>query len=341
MGEKCLPDELRTLFLFEALTDEQLQTLCENGHIADLRARPDCRRGRPGHLLLRPARRRAGDVQALGRRGHRDQPHLAARRVLRRMVGVHTRREACLRSIGAGDQAVTVLRAGRGRVRPLHAVGVSDGRASARGTYGRRPAAAADPRPAGEAAGARHHHGRPDPSAQQPGRGHRPRGRRPAREASARCGTSWRCWPTASSPRRRCASLVSIQDEVAEQVAKSKAQELTALEASDREEQIGDWLEDHGITGAWDYRTDVRRRRPGHRLAGTSLGIGRRGRRVGVAAGRHRLAEVHHRHRAADEPDRRGQQADLGAARRGKAVLADGSGAVPDAPTSTNCCTAR
>ena len=24
MGERCLPDELRTLFLFEALTDEQL-----------------------------------------------------------------------------------------------------------------------------------------------------------------------------------------------------------------------------------------------------------------------------------------------------------------------------
>ena len=47
--------------------------------------------------------------------------------------------------------------------------------------------------------------------------------------------------------------LVSIQDEVAEQVAKSKAQELTALEASDREDQIGDWLEDHGIAGAWDF----------------------------------------------------------------------------------------
>ena len=47
--------------------------------------------------------------------------------------------------------------------------------------------------------------------------------------------------------------LVSIQDEVAEQVAKSRDYELTALEASDREDQIGDWLEDHGIVGAWDY----------------------------------------------------------------------------------------
>ncbi len=47
--------------------------------------------------------------------------------------------------------------------------------------------------------------------------------------------------------------LVTIQDEVAEQVAKSKGLELTALETSDREDQIGDWLEDHGIASAWDY----------------------------------------------------------------------------------------
>jgi signal transduction histidine kinase len=47
--------------------------------------------------------------------------------------------------------------------------------------------------------------------------------------------------------------LVSIQEEVAEQVAKSKTVELTALEASDREDQIGDWLEDRGLSGAWDY----------------------------------------------------------------------------------------
>jgi signal transduction histidine kinase len=47
--------------------------------------------------------------------------------------------------------------------------------------------------------------------------------------------------------------LVRIQDEAAEQVAKSKSQELTALETADREEHIGDWLDDHGINGAWDY----------------------------------------------------------------------------------------
>ena len=95
--------------------------------------------------------------------------------------------------------------------------------------------------------------GRPHPSAQQPGGGNRPRSLGSPREDDRDAAQTGACWPTASSLRRRCGSLVSIQDEVAEQVAKSKSVELTALESSDREEQIGDWLEDHGITGAWDY----------------------------------------------------------------------------------------
>ena len=47
MGETCLPDELRTLFLFEALSDEQLQTLCDNGHIAVFEPGPVCIEGDP------------------------------------------------------------------------------------------------------------------------------------------------------------------------------------------------------------------------------------------------------------------------------------------------------
>jgi signal transduction histidine kinase len=48
-------------------------------------------------------------------------------------------------------------------------------------------------------------------------------------------------------------ALVTIQDQVSEQVAKSKNQELTALETADREDEVGEWLEDHGITNAWDF----------------------------------------------------------------------------------------
>ena len=52
---KCLPDELRTLFLFEALTDEQLDDAVRERPHRALRARSDLRRGRPGDLLLRAA----------------------------------------------------------------------------------------------------------------------------------------------------------------------------------------------------------------------------------------------------------------------------------------------
>lgn len=51
-------------------------------------------------------------------------------------------------------------------------------------------------------------------------------------------------------------ALVRLQERVAEQVAKSAApgsgQHLTALETSDREDAVGDWLEEHGIDGGWD-----------------------------------------------------------------------------------------
>jgi CRP-like cAMP-binding protein len=44
---ECLPDELRTLFLFEALTDEQLATLCKDGHIQTFDKGPLCTEGEP------------------------------------------------------------------------------------------------------------------------------------------------------------------------------------------------------------------------------------------------------------------------------------------------------
>ena len=45
MGETCLPDELRTLFLFEKLTDRQLESLCAHGHLARFEPGPICVEG--------------------------------------------------------------------------------------------------------------------------------------------------------------------------------------------------------------------------------------------------------------------------------------------------------
>jgi signal transduction histidine kinase len=43
----CEPDKLRTLFLFEALNDEQLGVLCANGHIESFEPGPICVEGEP------------------------------------------------------------------------------------------------------------------------------------------------------------------------------------------------------------------------------------------------------------------------------------------------------
>ena len=45
--EQCVRDELRTLFLFEHLADEQLDILCDAGHIETFPAGPICREGEP------------------------------------------------------------------------------------------------------------------------------------------------------------------------------------------------------------------------------------------------------------------------------------------------------
>jgi len=43
----CEPDKLRTLFLFEALNNEQLATLCANGHVETFEPGPICLEGEP------------------------------------------------------------------------------------------------------------------------------------------------------------------------------------------------------------------------------------------------------------------------------------------------------
>jgi signal transduction histidine kinase len=45
-------------------------------------------------------------------------------------------------------------------------------------------------------------------------------------------------------------ALVKLQENAVERVA--KAPKLGPMEASDREDEMGDWLADHGITGGWD-----------------------------------------------------------------------------------------
>ena len=82
----------------------------------------------------------------------------------------------------------------------------------------------------------------------------------------------------AAGPFDRAAleTLIRLQEDAVEQVA--KAPTLSPMEASDREDALGDWLDDHGVAGGWDLA-------PTFVQAGLDadwLGPGRRERRRGA-----------------------------------------------------------
>ena len=182
---------------------------------------------------------------------------------------------------------------------------VSDGGPSTRGPHGRRPAAESNHRSTREAVGAGNDNGWPHPPAEQPGRGHR-RAVADLHENGGKMRHKLAMLADGKFSPEALRALVTIQDQVSEQVAKSKNQELTALETADREDEVGEWLEDHGITNAWDFASTFVEPVWTPALAGTDLGDSRRRHHplVESATECHRLDEVHHRRRADDEPDR-------------------------------------
>jgi signal transduction histidine kinase len=252
MGEKCLPDELRTLFLFEALNDEQLATLCQNGHIEVFEPGPVCTEGDPatcfyvmleGELVM--SKRSGGvDVQT-GRTSQRgvycgawsayvpDEVHNyeASVRVTKPSRFFVLDADAFADFMKSEfPMAVHLLEGHRvGGRRSQQALGQREkllalGDITAGLTHQLNNPAAATARAVAD-----------------------------LREGVGKMRHKLAMLASGKFTPEALRVLTGIQDEVAEQVAKSKAQELTALEASDREEQIGDWLDDHGIASAWDY----------------------------------------------------------------------------------------
>ncbi|MCP9275449.1 ATP-binding protein [Mycolicibacterium arenosum] len=251
-GEVCLRDELRTLFLFEDLSDEQLDILCEAGSIHTFPAGPLSQEGEPatcfyvlidGELVM--SKRSGGvDIQTnqTSQRGvyfgawsayipGEEQSYQASVRL--------TKPSRCF-VLDSNDFASFMRTQFPMAVHLLegHLVG---GRRQAQVIGQREKLLALGTITAGLT------HQLNNPAA-----------------ATARAVANLR--ETVGKMRHKLSMLadgkfspealrvlVRIQDDVAEQVAKSQSVELTALEASDREDAIGDWLEDHGIVGAWDY----------------------------------------------------------------------------------------
>jgi signal transduction histidine kinase len=252
MGDKCLPDELRTLFLFEALSDEQLGMLCDHGHIQAFEPGPVCVEGEPatcfyvlldGELVM--SKRSAGVDIVTNRTSQRgvycgawsayipgeDHVYQASVRVTKPSRFFVLDADAFADFMKTQFPMAVHLLEGHmvGGLRQRQIIGQRE-KLLALGTI---------------TAGLTHQLNNPAAAAT--------RAVADLRENGGKLRHKLAMLADGKFTPEALRVLVSIQDEVAELVAKSKARQLTALETSDREDEIGDWLEDHGITSAWDY----------------------------------------------------------------------------------------
>ena len=251
-GEKCLPDELRTLFLFEALTDEQLQTLCENGHIAIFEPGPVCTEGEPatcfyvmieGELVM--SKRSAGMDLETNRTSQRGVYCGAWSAYVPGEEHVY---EASVRVTKPSRFFVLDAGAFASFMKSqfpmaVHLVeGHKVGGQRARQIVGQREKLLA----LGTiTAGLTHQLNNPAAAIA--------RDVVNLREGIHKMRHKLAALAEGKFAPEALRALVLIQDETAEQVAKSRSQKLTPLETSDREDQLGDWLDDHDIAGGWDH----------------------------------------------------------------------------------------
>jgi signal transduction histidine kinase len=252
MGEKCLPDELRTLFLFEALTDRQLQTLCDNGQIQSFEPGPVCTEGEPatcfyvlieGELVM--SKRSAGVDIETNRTSQRgvycgawsayvpadEHVYEASVRVTRPSRFFVLDADAFAEFMKTEFPMAVHLVEGHkvGGLRNRQILGQRE-KLLALGTI---------------TAGLTHQLNNPAAAIS--------RDIATLHEGIIKMRTKLAMLAEGKFPPDSLRALVSIQNEIAEQVSKSKSQELTALEVSDREDALGDWLDDHDIPGGWDY----------------------------------------------------------------------------------------
>jgi signal transduction histidine kinase len=251
MARPCQPDELRTLFLFEALTDEQLAVLCAAGHMEDYQPGPICTEGEPATCFyvlvdgeLAMSKHSGGQDIETNRTSQRGVYCGAWKAFTGRPqqtydVSVHVTRPSrffvmdapafahfmqdqfpmavhLLDGIAIGTERTRRIIDNREKLLAL-------GQLSAGLTHQLNNPAAATARAAAElrdrVAGMRH------------------------KLAMLADGTV--------SPKALQA-LVKLQDEVAEQVGKASLQQMNAMQTADLEDAVGEWLEDHGIDGGWD-----------------------------------------------------------------------------------------
>jgi signal transduction histidine kinase len=247
----CEPDELRSLFLFEALTDEQLAVLCSNGHIQHYEPGPICVEGEPAtcfYVLI------DGELTMSKLSGGQD---IETNRTSQRGVYCGAWRAFTGGNQKSYDASVHVTKPSRFFVMdaPVFAQfmkdqfpmavhlldGIAVGTDRTRRIIGNREKLLALGR---LSAGLTHQLNNPAAAIS--------RSAADLRERVANMRHKLAMLADGTISPEALSSLVRLQERVAEQVAKSAAQHLSALETSDREDAVGDWLEEHGIGDGWD-----------------------------------------------------------------------------------------
>ncbi len=246
----CDIDELRTLFLFEKLTEDQLEWLCRQGQVEHVNPGPVFHEGDPAtcfYVLL------DGEV-VLSRRVGADDVEI--NRTSDR--GVY----AGATQVYLGDRVPQVYTASLRVTRPsrfyvlssasfnqmmqdwfpmaLHLLeGMFIGVQTSQRLVGQRERLLAL---GSLSAGLTHELNNPAAAAV--------RATSSLRERVA--GMRHKLGMIAAGPydRDALATLIRLQEEAAERV--SKAPTLSPMEASDREDEVGDWLEAHGVADGWE-----------------------------------------------------------------------------------------
>ncbi len=316
-------DELRTLFLFEKLTDDQLQWLCERGHAELIPPGPLYAEGAPAtcfYVLLEGtevmSRRVGTDDIEVGRTSSRGVYSGAFMAYLGdRVPQVYNNsvRVTEPSRFFVLDAEVFAQLMHEWFPMAVHLLeGLFFGAKNTQQAIGQRERLLAL---GSLSAGLTHELNNPAAAAVRATASLRERVAGMRHKLGMIAGGKW--------DRTTLETLIRLQEEAAERVPKALA--LAPMEASDREDEISDWLDDHGVRDGWDMA-------PTFVQAGLDVALARARRGHGRAADtreRAAVAELHRRDRTADERDRGLHHPGLHPGRRGQAVLPAGPGPVP------------
>jgi signal transduction histidine kinase len=246
----CNKDELRTVFLFEKLTDDQLEWLCREGHVELFPAGPVFTEGDPAtcfYVLLEGTlvmSRRVGADDVEVTRSSNPGVYGGAFRAYIPDPTQHVYSNSIRVTVPSrffvldADKFSQLMR--EWFPMAVHLLeGLFFGMQNTQQAVGQRERLLAL---GSLSAGLTHELNNPAAAAV--------RATSALRERVAGMRHKLRMIASGPFDRATLETLVRLQEEVTELVP--KAPTLTPMEASDREDAISDWLDDHGISGGWE-----------------------------------------------------------------------------------------